>query len=144
MTNIQAALGLSQLRNIKNIVKKKIEIGKRYYKALNLNKNIQMLPPSNSYSKNIYWVVGILIKNKKINIKNVVNKLLSFGIQTRPFFWPMNEQNIFKKLKIFSNKNNKYPNSKYLSRNGLYLPSYLKLENKEIDYICDIVNKVIK
>jgi len=143
MTNMQAALGLSQLKNIKNIVKKKIEIGNHYYKTLSLNKNIQILPPSNSYSKNIYWVIGILIKNKKIHIKSVVNKLLSFGIQTRPFFWPMNEQIIFKKLKTFNNTNNKYPNSKYLSHNGFYLPSYLELKKIEIDFICNAVNKVI-
>ena len=143
MTNMQAALGLSQLKNIKNIVKKKIEIGNHYYKTLSLNKNIQILPPSNSYSKNIYWVIGILIKNKKIHIKSVVNKLLSFGIQTRPFFWPMNEQIIFKKLKTFNNKDNKYPNSKYLSHNGFYLPSYLELKKIEIDFICNAVNKVI-
>ena len=70
-----------------------------------------------------------------------MKKLLSYGIQTRPFFWPMNEQKIFKKLKIFDKS--KYPNSKYLSRCGFYLPSYFKLKNKEIDYICSIVNKII-
>ena len=84
------------------------------------------------------------MKNKNINVKKIMNKLLSFGIQTRPFFWPMNEQKIFKKLNIFNKKNNKYPNSKYLSRNGFYLPSYLDLKKKEIDFICQIVNKVIK
>ena len=143
MTNMQAALGLSQLKNIKKTVKKKIEIGNHYYKTLSLNKNIQILPPSNSYSKNIYWVIGIIVKNKKINIKSIVNKLLSFGIQTRPFFWKMNEQIIFKKLQTFNNTNNKYPNSKYLSHNGFYLPSYLELKKKEIDFICNAVNKVI-
>ena len=140
---MQAALGLSQLKNIKKTVKKKIEIGNHYYKTLSLNKNIQILPPSNSYSKNIYWVIGIIVKNKKINIKSIVNKLLSFGIQTRPFFWKMNEQIIFKKLQTFNNTNNKYPNSKYLSHNGFYLPSYLELKKKEIDFICNAVNKVI-
>jgi len=70
-----------------------------------------------------------------------MKKLLSYRIQTRSFFLPMNEQKIFKRLKIFDNS--KYPNSKYLSRRGFYLPSYLKLKNKEIDYICSIVNKII-
>ena len=142
MTNMQAALGLSQLRNIKQVVKKKMHIGNRYFHRLKRNKNIQILSPYNSFSKNIYWIVGIVIKNKKIQTSKVVKKLLSFGIQTRPFFWPMNEQKIFKKLKIFNKT--KYPNSKYLSRKGIYLPSYFKLKNKEIDYICRIVNKIIK
>ena len=141
MTNIQASLGLSQLQNIKKVIEKKMNIGNYYFQKLKKNKNLQILPPSNSFSKNIYWVVGIVIKNKKIKVKTIMRKLLSCGIQTRPFFWPMNEQKIFKKLKIFDNS--KYPNSKYLSRRGFYLPSYLKLKNKEIDYICSIVNKII-
>ena len=144
MTNIQAALGLSQLKNIKQVVKKKMEIGNQYFQRLNKNKNIQILAPSNAHSKNIYWVVGILVKNKKINIKKVTDKLLSLGIQTRPFFWPMNEQKIFKKLKIFKNSKEKFPNSRYLSRKGFYLPSYLNITSREIDFICKKVNKLIK
>ncbi len=38
-----------------------MEIGNHYYQGLSLNKNIQILPPTNTYAKNIYWVVGILI-----------------------------------------------------------------------------------
>ena len=101
MTNIQAALGLSQIKNINKIVKKKIMIGRQYYKNLKLNKNLTILPPFISYSKNIYWVVGILIKNKKIKSSLLAIKLRKFGIMTRPFFWPMHEQQIFKKMKLF-------------------------------------------
>ena len=142
MTNIQAALGLSQLKNISNVVKKKMSVGRQYFQKLKKNKNLQILPPSNLFAKNIYWIVGIVIKNKKIKTKNMMKKLLRYGIQTRPFFWPMSEQKIFKKLKIFNKAN--YPNSKYLSEYGFYLPSYLKLNNKEIDYICSVVNKLMK
>ena len=142
MTNIQAALGLSQLKNINNVVKKKMSVGRQYFQKLKKNKNLQILPPSNLFAKNIYWIVGIVIKNKKIKTKNIMKKLLRYGIQTRPFFWPMSEQKIFKKLKIFDKAN--YPNSKYLSEYGFYLPSYLKLNNKEIDYICSVVNKLMK
>ena len=142
MTNIQAALGLSQLKNINNVVKKKMSVGRQYFQKLKKNKNLQILPPSNLFAKNIYWIVGIVIKNKKIKTKNMMKKLLRYGIQTRPFFWPMSEQKIFRKLKIFDKAN--YPNSKYLSEYGFYLPSYLKLNNKEIDYICSVVNKLMK
>ena len=128
MTNIQAALGLSQIKNINKIVK--------------LNKNLTILPPSISYSKNIYWVVGILIKNKKIKSSLLAIKLRKFGIMTRPFFWPMHEQQIFKKMKLF--KESKFPNSSYLARYGLYLPSYYNLNNKQIDYISSVVNNILK
>ena len=141
MTNIQASLGLSQIKNINKIVKKKMEIGKKYYFNLLKNKNIKILPPKNSNSKNIYWVVGIVIRNKKFLASEVAKKLKKFGIMTRPFFWPMHEQDIFKKMKLF--KKSKFPNSSYIARHGLYLPSYYKLKNNEIDYISKIVNKVL-
>ena len=141
MTNIQASLGLSQIKNINKIVKKKMEIGKKYYFNLSKNKNIKILAPKSSNSKNIYWVVGIVIRNKKFLASEVAKKLKKFGIMTRPFFWPMHEQDIFKKMKLF--KKSKFPNSSYLARYGLYLPSYYKLKNNEIDYISKIVNKVL-
>ena len=37
LSNIQAALGLSQLKRIKKIVKRKEQIGKKYYSILNKN-----------------------------------------------------------------------------------------------------------
>ena len=141
MTNIQASLGLSQMNNVNKIVKKKMEIGKRYYSNLSTNKHIKILPPNNSYSKNIYWVVGIVLKNKKILASDLAKKLHKFGIMTRPFFWPMHEQDVFKKMNLFNKT--KFPNSSYIARYGLYLPSYYKLKNDEIDYISKIVNKVL-
>ena len=142
LTNIQAALGLSQLKNIKNTIRKKMEIGNYYYEKLKFNNNIQILPPFNSFSKNIYWVVGILIKNKKMTALNLSKKLLKSGIETRPFFWPMHQQSIFKKLKLFKNQN--YPNSTYISKYGLYLPSYFLLKKREINKISNVINKILR
>ena len=119
-----------------------MEIGNYYYEKLKFSNNIQILPPFNSFSKNIYWVVGILIKNKKMTALNLSKKLLKFGIETRPFFWPMHQQSIFKKLKLFKNQN--YPNSTYLSKYGLYVPSYFLLKKKEINKISNIINKILR
>ena len=144
LSNIQATLGLSQLKRIKKIVKRKEQIGKKYYTILNKNSNIQILKPSCSFAKNIYWVVGIVIKNNKlkINAKTLAKKLIKFGIQTRPFFWPMNKQKALLDLGLF--KNQKYPNSEFLSKYGLYLPASLDITNKEINFICNSVNQVLK
>ena len=142
-TNVQAALGCGQLENIKWIINRKREIGKRYYNKVKFNENITIQPPSNKYSKNIYWVFGVLIKNKsKFKRDIIMKKLLKSNIQTRNFFYPMHKQKVFIKNKIFP-KNSRYPNSEYLSNCGFYLPSGLGIKNYEIDYICDVVNKII-
>ena len=141
MTNLQASLGLSQINNINKVIKSKIRIGSRYYKNLSKNNKLKILPPSNSYSKNIYWVVGIMVKNKKIKATLLSKRLLKYGIMTRPFFWPMHEQDIFKKMRLF--KKLSFPNSSYLARYGLYLPSYYRLKNSQIDYISYVINKLL-
>ena len=45
MSNIQATLGLSQLNRIKNIVKKRQSIGKKYFEYLSKNSNIFIPEP---------------------------------------------------------------------------------------------------
>ena len=143
MSNLQAALGCGQLKNIKWIIKRKREIGTRYYNNLKNNKKIYIQPLRNNYSKNIYWVVGILIsKRLRLSNKNLMAQLLKKKIQSRSFFWPMHKQKIFKKMKLFTNE--KYPISEYLAKKGLYLPSGLGITNKQIDYVSEMVNKILK
>ena len=36
-----------------------------------------------------------------------------------------------------------FPNSEFLSKNGLYLPSGLAIKNNEIKYICLTLNKLL-
>ena len=141
LTNIQASLGISQLKRLNQIVKKKMNIGKYYYHRLLKNNNIYMTPPKISYSKNIYWVVGVLIRNKKVLASTIINKLNKNGVGARPFFWPMNEQKIFKRMKLFDKK--KYPNSFYLARYGFYIPSFIKIKKSQMDYIINILNKLL-
>ena len=145
MTNIQASLGVSQLKRINTIVKKRHLVGRKYFNKLKNNKNIYIPETSRSYAKNIYWVIAILIVNKdlKINAKDLGKKLIEFGIQTRPFFWPMHKQRVLKK-KINISANDNYKNSEYISNYGLYLPSSLDIKDEEIEFICDKVNFILQ
>tara|TARA_Y100000590_G_scaffold413886_1_gene510204 strand:- start:374 stop:1519 length:1146 start_codon:yes stop_codon:yes gene_type:complete len=143
MASLQAAMGLGQLKNISWIIKRKREIGKKYHSLLKNNSKIFIQKLKTTYAENIFWVFGILLKKKsKISRDLLVKKLNTKNIQTRNFFTPMHKQKIFKKMKIFKGKKS-YPNSEYLSKNGLYLPSGLGIKNYEIDYICRVLNKIL-
>ena len=144
MANIQAAMGCGQLKNISWILKRKREIGHRYFSLLKSNKKIYIQPIKYSYAKNIYWVFGVLIKRGfGINRESITRKLMNKKIQTRNFFYPMHKQEIFKKMKIFSNKK-KFPNAEYLSKNGFYLPSGLGLKNAEIHYVAKQLKEILE
>ena len=45
-------------------------------------------------------------------------------------------------MKLFTHE--KHPNSEYLAQKGLYLPSGLGITNKQIDYVSEMVNKILK
>jgi perosamine synthetase len=142
-TNIQATLGINQLKRIKKIIKKKFEIGNYYYKHFKNIKNIILQPNKLSYCKNIYWVFGIVIKkNNKTNASQVIKKLSTKNIGTRPFFWPMHKQDVFRKKSYF--KNISLPNSEFIAKNGFYIPSGLGLRLKELRFIKDTVISILK
>ena len=143
MSNIQATLGLSQLNRIKNIVKKRQSIGKKYFKYLSKNSNIFVPEPEKKFVKNIYWVVGVLITNTNLNIdaQYVMRKLKIMGVGTRPFFWPMHKQKMLKNYDFYNSK--KFINSQYISKYGFYLPSSLSLKDDQIKYISNCVNEII-
>ena len=134
MTNMQAALGISQLSRISSIIKRKKIIGRLYYNILkNYDDILYIQKPKYKKFTNIYWVVGIYI-NKKIAIKTLREKLLNSGIQTRDFFYPLNKQDAFINYPFY---NKVYKNSEDLSKNGFYLPSFLGIKPSEIKIICE-------
>ena len=144
MTNLQAAIGLAQLEKIKKIVKKKIFIGNYYRKnLLNLSNKIILPLDNNVYCKNIYWVYGLIIKDK-INIKanQIIDILKTKGIECRPFFYPMHKQPVFKKIGIF--KKEHYPISEKLSAKGFYIPSGIGMTINEQDKVINVLYKVFK
>jgi len=144
MTNLQAAVGCGQLKNISWIIKRKREIGKRYISILSKCNKIYIQPEQIRYSKNIFWVFGVVLKkNTNISRDQLVKKLLKHKIHTRNFFYPMHKQTIFKKMKLFSAKE-RFINADYLSNNGFYLPSGLGILNQQIDFVGRTLLKIIE
>ena len=101
----------------------------------NLSKNTAL-----SYGYDFKYFLNFLRLHYEEN--KVSLTILNNGIETRRFFWPMHKQKIFKKMKIF--KNEKFPNSEFMSKNGFYIPSGINLKNKELRYITKTINRILK
>lgn len=141
LSNLQAAVAYAQIKGLKKIIKKKREIGKIYNNFFKDNISLKILPFKNNYSKNIYWVYGIIVK--KNYKKKLVKHLNSKNIETRDFFFGMHQQPVLKKMKIV-NKKEKFPNSDYLQNNGIYIPSGPDISYKQIKYVADTINNFFK
>lgn len=142
MTNLQAALGVAQLERLDEFVVKKRQIGQWYNSLLKGIAGLQLPLEKVDYSDNIYWVYGLLIdKNLKINAIEIMNQLNEFGIGSRPFFYPMHNQPVFKKMGMF--KNVKLPNSDYLSEKGFYIPSGLGLTFDQAVFVSNKLREIM-
>ena len=142
MTNIQAAIGLGQMRKIEKIIEKKREIAKLYNLLLNDVEGIT-LPIEMDYAKNVYWMYSILVDSRKVCVDRgtLMSELGKRGIETREFFIPMNKQPAFIKMGYFKNEN--CPVAEGLSEKGLYLPSSINLDEEKIEFIVSTIKNII-
>ncbi|ARS38475.1 aminotransferase DegT [Sphingobacteriaceae bacterium GW460-11-11-14-LB5] len=138
MTNLQAALGLAQLEQLESFLKLKRKIGNNYLKNLVKlkTKGFLLSLEKTAYATNIYWVFAIVCPSEEIKEK-ITSYLSTKKIGTRPFFWCMHEQPVFKEMQLFTGEN--YPNAEKLARNGFYLPSGLGLTDFEQDLVINAV-----
>lgn len=141
-TNLQAALGVAQMERVEDILKIKIKQGKKYREALKDIPQIN-LQANKEWAKPVYWVNSVLLKDG-VNIDAVewAKILLSEGIQTRPFFYPLNKQPVLNKMGLFVGE--RYPISEKISTKGLYLPSGVALTSEEQEKVINIVKSTLK
>lgn len=143
MTNMQAALGLAQLGEAGNFIKKKRHIADLYYDNL---KNVAglRLPVEKDWAKSVYWMYAVLIEKEfGPSREEVMKRLLEEGVETRSFFVPMHRQPIIKKLNILD-KGKKYPIADYISEKGFYLPTGLSLGDDDVLYVCKKLKEIQK
>ena len=138
MTNLQAALGVAQLNKIDRFIEKKRKIAKVYAEELSQIDGIT-LHPEMPWAKCVYWLYSILVGEKLgVSREGLVQKLEVNGIETRNFFYPLHEMPIYRKYAKFA-----YPVSSKISKQGLSLPSSVKLSEEDVRYIAGKIKEIL-
>ena len=140
MTNLQAAIGVAQLGKLDEFIEKKRQIAKWYAEELKEleEKGLIELHPEMPWAKCVYWMYSILIGDEaKISRDELMKKLEEKGIETRPFFIPMHILPIHKRDKRF-------PVAEKLAREGVNLPSSVKLNREDVEIIVDCLRRFLK
>nr|OGC90503.1 MAG: hypothetical protein A2V48_00385 [Candidatus Amesbacteria bacterium RBG_19FT_COMBO_48_16] len=142
LTNLQAAVGVGELANIKRYLAKKIRMAKKYANGL---KNIPgiTLPPRRPWAKNVYWMYAIRVDPAKFGLtKDELRiQLKDRGIDSRDFFYPPDSQPVLAELGV---KLGSYPVCRLVSETGLYLPSGLAITDAQIAQVCQAIREVHK
>lgn len=139
--NLQAALGYSQFKKIKLLIKIKRSIFFEYKKNLKEVSNLIQFNQNDKHILNGCWATVIVLKQKNNKtIKKIMNKLNKKGFFPRPFFYPISSLPAVKNFKdksriIFG----KCENAKNLSKYGIVLPSSYLLKKKDVKEICKVL-----
>jgi perosamine synthetase len=143
MCNTQAAIGLAQLERLDDSIASKRWLGEYYQRMLADIPQIELPIDKLNYAENVYWVFGIVIKEGvSLDAEEAAKRLAELGIQTRPFFWPMHEQPVLRKMGLYEGET--YPVAERIARRGLYLPSGVSLTESEILEVSKAVHQVFK
>lgn len=141
MTDIQASIGLEQLKRYPQMLQRRQEIIKKYDRAF-CECSVQMLNhigDNHCSSGHLYFIRPQNISEKQRN--EIIIKLAECGVSSNVHYKPLPLLTAYKNLG-FDMKD--YPNSYEYYSNEITLPLYTKLTEEQVEYIIDSVKKVLK
>jgi perosamine synthetase len=141
LTNLQAAIGVAQVADVDERVRRKREIAARYSERLARCERLQ-LPVERPWARSVYWMYGVVLQDDvALERDDLAARLRDRGVDTRPFFVGMHEQPVLRRMGLFTDE--RYPRTERISRRGLYLPSGLALTPEQQDAVCDALEEVL-
>lgn len=138
LTEIEAALGLPQLKNSKKIISKRQKNAMFLTKGLSKWINYIQTPKIRPGSTHAFMLYPLVITNKKVSRDKLIKHLEINGIETR-YLMPLLNQPIYKKL--FGNIENDYPVAKILNQNGFIIGCHQDLQINDLEFIIKTFDK---
>ncbi len=136
MTDIQAAIGLSQLERYPKLLEKRKYIVDLYNSFLS-ELNLELIKHQNS-SRHLYLTRLI---NKNINRNKVIEEFSKRGIATNVHYKPLALLTAYKNLGF---RIEDFPNSFSQYENEITLPLHTLLTDEDIRYICNVYKELIE
>jgi len=135
MSNVVAGIGRGQLKILSKRVEKKRYIFEFYKKNLNTIGEIQFMPVCEDTSPN-YWLSCLTLQGM-IKPIDIIEKLESENIESRPLWKPMHLQPFFKDYSFFGSDI-----SGKLFEQGMCLPSDTKMTDEDLELVCSTIKSL--
>ncbi len=127
-TELQACIGIEQMKKLPGRIDRKKEIYLRYQAGLTGLKEVQLF--QNDMITTAPWFIDVLVENRQALMVHLKEK----GVGTRVMYPPINAQKAY-------DLEGSYPIAEKVGAKGLWLPSMVQLEDKQIAYICNEIKK---
>ncbi|MBA3696903.1 MAG: UDP-4-amino-4,6-dideoxy-N-acetyl-beta-L-altrosamine transaminase [Methylotenera sp.] len=141
ITDIQAALALSQLGKLSQFLQKRRQVAKTYDNVFNGLKNIvpaQLVGRENN-AHHLY-VVRIQFEKLGITRRQFMNKLIERGIICQVHYIPVHLQPYYRNLGY---KRGDYPITEYYYQQALSLPEYYSLSSENQYRVVDLIKAIV-
>lgn len=137
MTNLEAAIGIAQLKKLEMFLLKKAKFNSIYKRELG---NINRIRFQEAYknAESSFWFNCIVIDKCK-DIVSLQHKLMLHGVPTRRLFMPIVESSPYR-----IHKKSDFNNSYHIFNNGLALPSSTLNSEDDIYNISQIIKRLVK
>ncbi|MCX7772829.1 MAG: aminotransferase class I/II-fold pyridoxal phosphate-dependent enzyme [Clostridia bacterium] len=144
LSNVLAGIGLGQYEQIDQKIEKKKSIYDRYVKAFSDIEEISMNPIPD-WSEPNYWLsVLLLCQDSHVKPSEVLNKLQSYNIESRPVWKPMHLQPVFADSEFVTCQLNGGSVSEDLFQKGLCIPSGTSLSREDQDKVIEVIRSLFK
>lgn len=139
MTDIHAALGLSQMKRLDKFVKRRVEVVGKYNSLL---QGLPIdLPISTELSEPSWHLYVICLKEKNIKKKRELFEYLrSEGIGVNVHYMPVYKNPYYQKIRTYR----ELEGAENYYKSSITLPCYYDLKDEEIEYIADKIKKFFK
>jgi perosamine synthetase len=142
MTNLQAAVGLAQLEQMDRFLAIKRRLGLHYSERLGCVPGLQLPPPHTADAESTFWVFGVVLDDAvPFDGAEAMARLATAGIGTRPFFWPMHEQPVLRRLGLGGDRPR--PVAERIARRGFYIPCGVGLGEDDQERVCVAVAELM-
>ncbi|HRY30074.1 MAG TPA: DegT/DnrJ/EryC1/StrS family aminotransferase [Elusimicrobiota bacterium] len=133
MTNLQAAVGLAQLERIEQFIAARRRISALYNRLLRGVPGLTP-PPAAPWAASTHWMHALLVhKEFGLSRDRLMASLRRHGIDSRPFFYPVHLQPLYKK-ELGAHR---CPVAESLSSIGMNLPTGSRMTEAEVRRIAD-------
>jgi perosamine synthetase len=142
MTNLQAAVGVAQLKRLDEFVERKRRLGRLYHDGLQDLDGVQLPLAGTDHADNLYWVFGIVLGgDHPLDAAGAMAALADEGVGSRPFFWPMHRQPVLREKGLCQGID--CPVAENIAQRGFYIPSGLGLTDAQAGDVVAAVRKVV-
>ncbi|MES2330065.1 MAG: UDP-4-amino-4,6-dideoxy-N-acetyl-beta-L-altrosamine transaminase [Bacteroidota bacterium] len=141
MTDIQAALGLSQLKRLDEFVEKRHAIAKRYNETLTQNWLTLPWQHADTYSGYHLYIIRVKKNNGVIDHLSLFEKLRKAGILVNLHYIPVYRQPFYQKMGF---QKEDFPQAESYYEEAISLPMFPTLTIEQQEFVAMVINGQIE